>query len=397
MLPKSVDRRHFFARKGAGTISRNPTEGKAVLATSKSGRGVQMYPETGDGDPSVPAAKDGTPDSNPGPSLARALENTGTSVIYQNSELRILWAHNVPPAFSTASLVGAFDGDFLPAAQAARLTDVKRAVLETGRPRGLQIHIPAQDDGRWFRLWIDADASDGRIAGLVTTIVDITDQRHRDRTLHNLLREVSHRSKNLMAVIQSIANQTGRYEKSIEGFLGRFHGRLQSLASSQDLVTSANWHGVCLRQLVMAQTDRYVVSSTAAVRFEGDSPLLNPNATMHIGLALHELATNSARSGALARPGGRVLLTASTLAATDNASLQVLLLIWNEMAETQDALFEADDFGQVMLAKVVPLSLNAAADFATGPGRFEYRLSVPGSSYDIEHVPQAWEPASGGV
>ncbi|TGU42030.1 histidine kinase, partial [bacterium M00.F.Ca.ET.146.01.1.1] len=97
---------------------------------------------------------------------------------------------------------------------------------------------------------IDADRSEaGEVQGVVTTMVETTEQKRREQTLKTLLREVSHRSKNLLAIIQSIATQTGRYSETLGDFLTRFRGRLQSLASSQDLVTSSNWRGAALREL----------------------------------------------------------------------------------------------------------------------------------------------------
>src|SRR5690606_21112573 len=110
---------------------------------------------------------------------------------------------------------------------------------------------------------------EGIIQGVVTTIVEITERKHREQTLRTLLREVSHRSKNLLAIIQSIATQTGRYSSGIDSFLDRFRGRLQSLASSQDLVTSSNWRGAMLHELVDGQVSRFLGEADTAVRLDG--------------------------------------------------------------------------------------------------------------------------------
>ena len=85
------------------------------------------------------------------------------------------------------------------------------------------------------------------------------------------MREVSHRSKNLLAIIQSIATQTGRYSDGITDFLTRFRGRLQSLASSQDLVTSSNWRGAALRELVSGQVGRYSSDLAQSLRLAGET------------------------------------------------------------------------------------------------------------------------------
>ena len=243
--------------------------------------------------------------------LLRALRNTAVSVFYQDRDLQVVWAQNVPTSWASGSIVGSTDSDFLPPLAAERVTAAKRAVLSAANPDRIEISIPNGRGAQWFDLWIDADyGADGEVRGIITTAVEITEQKRREQTLRALLREVSHRSRNLLAIIQSIATQTGRYSVNIEGFLARFRGRLQSLASSQDLVTSSNWRGADLGELVIGQVARYSQTPRSAIRFEGERPWLNPNAALHVGLALHELAVNSASYGALSKPEGTITVAA---------------------------------------------------------------------------------------
>ena len=225
--------------------------------------------------------------------LLRALRNTAVSVLYQNPDLRVIWAQNVPPAWSLGNIVGQLDSDFLPPRVAAPVIAAKRAVLSgaPARPSRDQYPRHAGRAGRSVVRPLDRCGcrSDGEVRGIITTAVETTEQKRREQTLRVLLREVSHRSRNLLAIIQSIATQTGRYSSTIEGFLTRFRGRLQSLASSQDLVTSSNWRGADLGDLVLEQVARYSATPRSAVRLEGERPWLNPNAALHVGLALHEL------------------------------------------------------------------------------------------------------------
>ena len=324
------------------------------------------------------------PDSaNLGSSLVRALQNTGISVLYQDPELRVLWAQNVPAAWSGGDLVNATDHDFLPAAAAHQLTAVKKIVLETSRPGRTEISIPAADGARWFDVWIDADPDgDGNVRGLITTAVETTDQKRREQTLRALLREVSHRSKNLLSIIQSIASQTGRYSGTIDSFLVRFRGRLQSMASSQDLVTSSNWRGADLRELVIGQLARYSQDPQSAIRFEGDAPWLSPNAALHIGLALHELAVNSVSYGSLSHPGGKVTVSTGLI---DGPNGDVNLeLCWTEDVG-RDAAGQVERekrFGSVALERVVPTSLNGSATLEIVDGKLEYRLVIPHGQFE---------------
>ena len=315
-----------------------------------------------------------------GGSLLLALRNTGISVLCQDRDLRVIWSQNVPSAWSEADITGMTDHEFLPAQQADRLTAAKRTVLETAMPDSLEISLPGRDGARWFAVWIDADKfSDGAVQAVVTTAVDITEQKRREQTLKNLLREVAHRSKNLLAIIQSIAAQTGRHSDTIDKFLSRFCGRLQSLASSQDLVTSSNWRGADLRELVLGQVGRYSVRPRDSIRFEGESPYLNPNAALHIGLAMHELAVNSVSYGALARPGGFVTIAAHLMDPPDNMDLN---LSWSEKIAVNGN--GKKRFGSVALERVVPASLNGAATLEISDDRLDYRLLVPKGSFEIE-------------
>jgi two-component sensor histidine kinase len=312
-------------------------------------------------------------------SLMRALRHTGISLIYQDRSLRVVWAQNVPHSWSSRDVTGLADVDFLPAAEAGRVVLAKKAVLKAGEPQNLEIRVTTGDTAYWYEISIDADKSaDGKLNGLITTAIDVTDRKRREQTLRALLREVSHRSKNLLAIIQSIATQTGRYSDSIDGFLSRFRGRLQSLSSSQDLVTSSNWRGADLRELVTGQVGRYVADPTRHIRLDGVNPYLNPNAALHIGLALHELAVNSVSYGALSKPEGIVAISA------EMGNGQVLNLTWREAVSQRETAIAEKRFGSVALERVVPASLNGSATLTIGSAELEYRLTVPSGSFELE-------------
>lgn len=316
-------------------------------------------------------------------SLLRALRNTAVSVYYQDLELRIVWAQNVPSSWSGGEdIVGRRDGDFLPPQAAAAVTAAKSLVLAEAIPNKLEICIPGvpgvQED-RWFAVWIDGDPGpDGSLRGIVTTAVEVTEQKRREQTLRVLLREVSHRSRNLLAIIQSIATQTGRHAATIDGFLSRFRGRLQSLASSQDLVTSSNWRGADLGELVHGQVSRYSPTPVTAVRLEGERPWLNPNAALHVGLALHELVANSISYGALSRSGGFATLRAELEPEPAGRSLR---LEWRETIGPPDGGADTaarkKRFGSAALERIVPAALNGSATLRIEAGELEYRLLIP--------------------
>jgi two-component sensor histidine kinase len=318
-----------------------------------------------------------------GRSLLRALRNTDISVFYQDRNLRYMWAEGVPSAFSgTANLIGATDHDIMPAGEAERVLAAKQAVLASGEPDRLEIRLPHEDGARWFDIWIDADRDeDGGVQGIITTTVETTEQKRREQTLRALLREVAHRSKNLLAIIQSIAMQTSRYSFSVDQFLTRFRGRIQSLASSQDLVTSSNWRGANLHDLIEGQVALYCADPRRNIRLSGANPYLNPNAALHIGLALHELAVNSVSYGALSQPDGSVQLSAEVARDGDGTNL---VLIWSEETKEAGKSTVERRFGSVALERVVPASLNGEATLTMADRRLQYRLTIPEGNFEIE-------------
>ncbi|WFP64573.1 sensor histidine kinase [Mesorhizobium sp. WSM4904] len=313
-----------------------------------------------------------------GRALLHALHNAGISVLYQDREMKTVWARNMRAPWAAETADGK---DLLSPAQAERLSAAKHRAVETGNADRLELGIPGGDGVRWFQIWVDADHSDtGEVQGVVTTMVETTEQKRREQTLKTLLREVSHRSKNLLAIIQSIATQTGRYSETLGDFLTRFRGRIQSLASSQDLVTSSNWRGAALRELVSGQVGRYSADPRRSLRFDGENPYLNPNAALHIGLAMHELAVNSVSYGALSQPDGHVEVSAKI--APGGGTSADLLLMWTERIGAGRR--NEKRFGSVALERVVPTSLGGSAILEIDEGRLEYRLTIPHGNFETD-------------
>ncbi|MDR7034079.1 HWE histidine kinase domain-containing protein [Mesorhizobium sp. BE184] len=311
-----------------------------------------------------------------GRAMMHALRNAGVSVLYQDPELKAVWARNMRAPWMTEDE----DRSILSPSQNEQILTSRRAVVANGQSERFELTVVADDRVRWFEVWVDADLDEtGKIQGVITTKIETTEQKQREQTLKVLLREVSHRSKNLLAIIQSIATQTGRYSETISDFLGRFRGRLQSLASSQDLVTSSNWRGAELRELVTGQVGRYGFDPARALRFQGMNPYINPNATLHIGLAMHELAVNSVSYGALSQPEGFVEISADFEAEGEG---RILVLTWREAISAGDSVRNERRFGSVALERVVPASLNGSATLDISNDRLEYRLVVPHGNFE---------------
>jgi two-component sensor histidine kinase len=316
-------------------------------------------------------------------SLARAIRNSNVFVLYQSPDLAYLWAENLPDIWSELWHEGVYDHELVQEAMTARLAAAKRLVLESGEPQRVEISLSHGDQVRWFELSIDSDRdTSGAIIGVVTTGVDITELKRREQVLKTLLREVSHRSKNLLAIIQSIAMQTARFTETIDDFLGRFRGRVQSLSYSQDLVTDSNWRGARFHELVRSQMQKYVDISDPRFTLSGADPYIFPGAALHIGLAIHELIVNSAAYGALSNSEGTVAVSGRfENAGTDQMSLAIR---WDE--KVPGSLRNPDPnarFGSAVLERIVPTSVDGTSTYRIEENSVTYSLDVPRAHFDL--------------
>ncbi|RCS23740.1 histidine kinase [Phyllobacterium salinisoli] len=315
--------------------------------------------------------------------LLRALRNSNVCVLYQTSDLAYLWAENLPDIWVDIWHVGAHDRELMQESTAARLDAAKLLVLETGEPQSVEIAVSHGDQLRWFELSIDCDR-DGAdtVIGVVTTAVDVTELKRREQVLKTLLREVSHRSKNLLAIIQSIAMQTARFTGTVDDFLFKFRGRVQSLSYSQDLVTDSNWRGAQFRELVRSQMQKYIDVSDPRFTLSGDDPYIFPGAALHIGLAIHELIVNSTSYGALSSGQGTVAISGKLEnIGTERMSL---LIKWDE--KVPGSLRESDlnaRFGSAVLERIVPISVNGTSTYNIEDDGVTYSLDVPRSQFDL--------------
>ncbi len=200
--------------------------------------------------------------------------------------------------------------------------------------------------------------------------------------LRALLREVSHRSKNLLAIIQSIAFQTARYSGTLEGFLNKFRGRLHSLSQSQDLITDSSWRGAYFQDLLTQQVEKYVPENRGLIHFSGENVLLSPNASLHIGLALHELAVNAVSHGSFIRQQVPIEVTCRRSTEADG---DMIAVTWSEpfnAADDADVDAAKPRFGSTVLERVVPASVNGRASLQFQDGRLRYELSFPVEAAD---------------
>ena len=168
----------------------------------------------------------------------------------------------------------------------------------------------------------------GTVVGASGIGRDITERRDTERQRQLLIEELNHRVMNSLATVQSLANQTLRSSPSPEHFIAAFSGRLAALARAHTLLANAHWAGAALHELIAEQLRPYRTPEPANVSIGGEDVWLAPSTALTLGLALHELATNAARHGALKSPSGRIEVRSQLQAATDGRRRAALL--WSE-------------------------------------------------------------------
>ncbi len=211
----------------------------------------------------------------------------------------------------------------------------------------------------------------GQVVRWYGTTTDIDDQKHREANIRDLMAEVNHRSRNLLAVAQAIARSGVANAKTVEEFQERFSERLLGLAASQDLLTDRNWRGVPLEFLVRAQTARCQQKNLVS---GGPEILLNPNATQTLGLALRELCDNALRHGALSGDGGEVSLHWRI---DDSGAEPMLEMTWRERGRPCVKPASTQGFGKVVIERLTAAGLNASSILSFEPEGVVWRLVAP--------------------
>jgi len=194
--------------------------------------------------------------------------------------------------------------------------------------------------------------ADGRFLGMTGVNIDITDQLLAEEHTRLLMGEFNHRTKNILSVVQAIARRTAR-DAAPEDFLKSFDARLQSLSASNDLLLRTDWSGVQLDELAAAQLAHLSNLAGNRLTIEGPAIRISSREAQTLGMALHELSTNSLKYGAFSEEAGTVRLTWRHL---DGQAWQ---LEWKEQTAAAPVVPDHKGFGHTVIVDMVSAALAA--------------------------------------
>ena len=203
------------------------------------------------------------------------------------------------------------------------------------------------------------------------------ERKEREAHISFLLREMAHRGKNLLSVVQAIASQTARQTESSGEFVRRFSARLQSLASSSDLLVREEWRGADLRELIKSQLAPFVEIDGPRLLLNGPAVRVSAEASQSLGLALHELATNAAKHGALSVPEGKIAIEWQVTEGEGQSRFQIS---WREEDGPTVRAPHRRGFGHVVIERMVAQALSGQVSMEFDPKGFRWSLDAPAVS-----------------
>jgi two-component sensor histidine kinase/CheY-like chemotaxis protein len=234
---------------------------------------------------------------------------------------------------------------------------------------------------RWCSTTAAASRDEtGKVIRISGVTMDITERKEAEERQTLLAREVDHRAKNAMAIVQSIVRLTKA--SRVDDYVAIIEGRIKALSRAHALLSNARWQGADLDKLVAEELAPYRAGHGEHLAISGPKVVLEPTTAQTLALALHELATNAAKYGALSTAAGKLALHWEQRGESLN-------IVWHETAGPRTQQPSATGFGTQIITGSIERQLGGATEFEWLPTGLRCTLTVPRSE-----LPAAREPAN---
>jgi PAS domain S-box-containing protein len=233
-------------------------------------------------------------------------------------------------------------------------------------------------DGKW-RWVLDTGVprfgAHGEFQGFIGSCLDITERKRAEERQKLLVNELNHRVKNTLTTVQSLAAQTLRASSDLETFGGAFEARLLALSKTHDILTAQSWEGASLSQLIEHEVAPYLEDGgRGRLMLDGDDLQLPPKHALALGLAIHELATNAVKYGALSSAAGRVRVSWRRVERAPEAWLEIA---WSEEGGPPVREPSRRGFGSRLIERSIRTELQGKVEVQFQPSGLRVQIQVP--------------------
>ncbi|XBQ16752.1 MAG: HWE histidine kinase domain-containing protein [Oceanicaulis sp.] len=229
---------------------------------------------------------------------------------------------------------------------------------------------PVTGEPRWWVIsYTPLRNPEGQVDRFLGTVREVTARKQAEQRSEVLVREIDHRIKNLLSLVQSIARQT--HAGGAEDFLPRFEARLEALAGAQDVLMEDRWTSVDFERLARSQLAHLGEALDSRLTLAGPQLAISAEAAQHLAMAVHELGTNAVKHGALSSGSGEVRLSWSADAPSDR-----LELTWCERGGPDCRPPARRGFGTLVLGPLLKQALDAYAVSDFRPEGLVWRMTA---------------------
>jgi PAS domain S-box-containing protein len=214
---------------------------------------------------------------------------------------------------------------------------------------------------------------DGGVDYFVSVVQDITERKRAEERQSTLLAELDHRVKNALATVSAVVSHTQQGSRSVADFVAALDGRIRSMATTHELLSSYRWQGVSLTELVQRELAPYATRGNTEIN--GPRILLKPEAGQAMAMVLHELATNAAKYGALSTKKGRVSIHWDRQ--RNGHPQSHLVFEWQEIGGPPVAALGKSSYGTSIIRELIPYEFAGTVDLVPAPEGIQCRLILP--------------------
>jgi PAS domain S-box-containing protein len=217
------------------------------------------------------------------------------------------------------------------------------------------------------------DEATGEPTRILGNNVDITERKRAEERQRLLVAELDHRVKNVLATVSAVISQTRQGSRSTGNFVAALEGRIRSMATTHELLSSGRWQGISLTKLIRRELAPYATRNNTEIH--GPDVVVRPEAGQAMAMVLHELATNAAKHGALSTKNGRVLIRWEQW--MNGQPRSPLVLEWQEIGGPPIVAPDKPSYGTSTIREIIPYEFGGAVDLVLASDGVRCRLELP--------------------